>query len=1230
MNQHGYEHIFSDIWLTFKAVVTIANTTSVREIPYNYTSATDRQLLSYLLGDESVRMLDELKDLRVTGRSARLLMRNIGALLIHRRNPYLYQELLDSRVRRTRLLTQAFKDLDAIENSANGEKRVLAVVKSLRKLFGDFQAELERVPEFRKRLKRELGAILGAKNVLFDPFTLVSHATDATDWRLHLPVAVVTPDDEAQVAPLLHAIGKLGLSAIPRGAGTGLTGGAVPLRPDCVIINTENLDRIRGVREKQFQLDSGESVSAPVIEVEAGVITEKAMDFAGERGLVFATDPTSEWSCTVGGNIAENAGGKKAVRWGTCIDNLLEWTMAMPSGENRRVRRTDHRLRKIMPDDTVTYEVIDHTGERVREIVLKGTDIRKKGLWKDITNKALGGVPGLQKEGTDGVITSALFVLYPKYEQITTLCLEFFGPDMDEASRVIVELSRIFPLPKDDSEALLALEHFDDEYIKAIDYKVKAARTGIPKAVLLIDIAGHDKGSVQEGVKKVERLLEGHSNTLLFVARDVEEAKCYWADRKKLGAIARRTNAFKLNEDVVIPLDTLAEFARFVDGLNIEEERYSQLGFIDKIQGLFQQESFDDNGEQVAAKVASVGLLCTETSQILKEAGEKDLRSLAAIDGLRDSLQDLFHGYPGIVSAVDDLYRYVRNRRVVIATHMHAGDGNVHVNIPVLSNDQPMLSRADHVVDKVMEKVVSLGGVVSGEHGIGVTKLRYMDRERIAELSEYRKTVDPDGIMNPGKLEDFRVLDHIFTPSFNLLELEAHILRRAKIEELSKNVDFCIRCGKCKTDCCVFYPARGMFYHPRNKNLAIGSLIEALLYVAQRERSVDFELLRSLEDVADHCTICHKCLKPCPVDIDTGEVSVLERDILEARGYRHFSAVTKMTLEYLESRSPLVNKMFRNGVVRAGGAAIRTGNRLVQPLQSAESLSSFYPFRMLSSPVPRVPDETLRDMIPHCDPDQALVFEPRQEAVATVFYFPGCGSERLQSEISMASIHLLLETGVRVVLPPPFLCCGFPAYVNAQSDQHSKIVLRNTVILTQIREMLAYLDFDACVVSCGTCMEALGGMDTKGLFGGNIVDVAGFALRHGLKLDGSESCMYHAPCHDSLDGKALEKLAELGGFGNVTAVDHCCSEAGTLALSRPDITGSMLQRKRAAISEKKEETGESVILTNCPSCVQGLGRNRNLEVEPRHIAVAVAEKISGSAWKNHFKEQALKATAVRF
>jgi D-lactate dehydrogenase (cytochrome) len=76
-----------------------------------------------------------------------------------------------------------------------------------------------------------------------------------------------------------------------------------------------------------------------------------------------------------------------------------------------------------------------------------------------------------------------------------------------------------------------------------------------------------------------------------------------------------------------------------------------------------------------------------------------------------------------------------------------------------------MLERADQVIDRVMEKVIALGGVVSGEHGIGLTKLKYLEPERIAELAVYRHQVDPDGLMNPGKLEDIEALRHIFTPS---------------------------------------------------------------------------------------------------------------------------------------------------------------------------------------------------------------------------------------------------------------------------------------------------------------------------------------------------------------------------------------------------------------------------------------------------------------------------------
>jgi len=1201
-----------------------------REIPFNYTSADDHQALSLLLGPDIVNTLEDLRAKRVTGRSARLLMRFFGEILIHRRNPYLFQELVDSPSRRKRMFEKAEKDLAIIERNVGAETQVGEVVAASRQLLADFRQEVEGVPAQRKRIQRELGKVVGGQNVLFDPFSLVSHATDATDWRLHLPLAVVMPDKEEQVAPLLAAVGRLGLKAIPRGGGTGLTGGAIPLRPNCIVINSEKLDRIRGNEERQFQMKDGNIASAQVLTVEAGVVTEKAMEYASHRGLVFATDPTSSWASTIGGNIAENAGGKMTVRWGTCIDNLLGWNMAMPSGQRWKIRRTDHQLRKILPDDEVSFEVQDEQGQPVKRIELKGSEIRKKGLWKDITNKALKGVPGLQKEGTDGLITSAEFILYPQYEATRTLCLEFFGQDMDEASKVILDLSYAFPFPDQGEETLLALEHFDDEYVRAIHYQVKSTRAETPKAVLIIDVAGHTDEQARRGVEKIRAVLERYPNSQFFEARDKAEATRFWADRKKFGAIARRTNAFKLNEDIVIPLEMLAEFARFIDAVNVDEERYAQQQFLDRAAKLLGEPGAEEDAESFAAKAPLALALLDQARLALQRADEKTLRSLAVITHFQLELAELLRGFERFNASLDKAHQEVRDRRIVLATHMHAGDGNVHVNLPVLSNDRPMLDRSSEVIDIVMAKVVELGGVVSGEHGIGVTKLKYLEPDILDQLAAHRREVDPQGMMNPGKLEDLPVLEHLFTPSFNLLELEARILRHGQLEELAKKIAHCVRCGKCKPDCCMFHPSGSLFYHPRNKNLAIGSIIEALLYDAQREHSTQFELLRWLEEVSDHCTTCHKCLKPCPVDIDTGEVSMLERKILTDWGYKHTPVATQMTLNYLDNRSPLFNKVFRASVLRAGIKGQQIASALVKPLQPKKGPSKHYPLRLLKSSLPTVPAKTLRDVVANCEADQVLVFEPEGEAETTVFYFPGCGSERMVSTISMAVIHVLLAAKTRVVLPPPFLCCGFPLKANAKTEMHQHNELRVTILFNQIRDMFSHLDFDGVIVSCGTCREGLEELEASKLFGGRQVDIARYAMERGLKLEGESGYLYHAPCHDSLAGKAKDVLSKIGGFGEITAVPNCCSEAGTLSLSRPDITGEILERKKESLQAAVAESGPATILTNCPSCVQGLGRNRGIGVSPQHIAVALAEKLSGKDWQERFEAEAGRAVAFNF
>ena len=116
---------------------------------------------------------------------------------------------------------------------------------------------------------------------------------------------------------------------------------------------------------------------------------------------------------------------------------------------------------------------------------------------------------------------------------------------------------------------------------------------------------------------------------------------------------------------------------------------------------------------------------------------------------------------------------------------------------------------------------------------------------------------------------------------------------------------------------------------------------------------------------------------------------------------------------------------------------------------------------------------------------------------------------------------------------------------------------------------------------------------------------------------------------DSLDGKAAGVLMKLGGFDTITPVPHCCSEAGTLSLSRPGITDSMLHRKREEFVQVLNGAKQTV-LTNCPSCLQGLGRSRDLGIKPVHIVVELAEKHSGAGWKEKFLVQAASASAVSF
>jgi Fe-S oxidoreductase len=150
------------------------------------------------------------------------------------------------------------------------------------------------------------------------------------------------------------------------------------------------------------------------------------------------------------------------------------------------------------------------------------------------------------------------------------------------------------------------------------------------------------------------------------------------------------------------------------------------------------------------------------------------------------------------------------------------------------------------------------------------------------------------------------------------------------------------------------------------------------------------------------------------------------------------------------------------------------------------------------------------------------------------------------------------------------------------------------------------------------------------IFGCQLEDVSRFALRAGLRVPSGGRCLYHRPCHDSLDDGAAALLREYD-VAEVVSVPHCCSEAGTLALSRPDISFKMLVRKGDALRRAAADVPRGApILTNCPTCLQGLGRNAALGAAPRHLAVELAERAGGKDWLRSLRERARHAEVVNF
>ena len=743
-----------------------ADAPRLREIPYNYTSFSDREIVIRLLGAPMWQLLEELRAERRTGRSARMLFEVLGDIWVVERNPYLQDDLLDNP-RRQALLVDAMRHrLAEIEKrrqqsiaagaEADRDRKVAQLAEAAREAVDRFAAWFPETSALRKRALRVLARHTAKDNVAFDGLARVSHVTDATDWRVEYPFVVLYPDSEDEVRGLVEGLVELGLTIIPRGGGTGYTGGAIPLTARSAVINTEKLERLSTVERMALP---GNGVDAATIDAGAGVVTRRAMNAAEAAGLVFAVDPTSADASCIGGNVAVNAGGKKAVLWGTAVDNLVSWRMVTPDAEWLEVVRLDHNLGKVHDAPVATFELrwLDRRGRdvvRTETLSIPGATFRKAGLGKDVTDKYLGGLPGVQKEGCDGIITSARFVLHRMPPSARTVCLEFFGPAR-ESTPAIVEIKEYLDT-RPGGAVLAGLEHLDERYVKAVGYATKAKRHGRPRMVLLADIVGEAEDAVAKAASEVVRIanVRGAEG---FVAVSAEARRKFWLDRARTAAIAKHTNAFKLNEDVVIPLPRLGDYTDGVERINVEHSLANKLELCDAIDTFLAspllphawgpdsdvrppQELLEAKVEEARGLVREVRARWQDLVDRLHETFRplQDHSIVASWKAeLKRPLEEALAGraFAPLLSRVNEIHRDVLRRRLFVAMHMHAGDGNVHTNIPVNSDDYRMLQDANAAVHRIMRLARALGGVVSGEHGIGITKVEYLTDEELAPFA---------------------------------------------------------------------------------------------------------------------------------------------------------------------------------------------------------------------------------------------------------------------------------------------------------------------------------------------------------------------------------------------------------------------------------------------------------------------------------------------------------------
>src|SRR5689334_14663241 len=344
------------------------------------------------------------------------------------------------------------------------------------------------------QLLDELREIVGEENVLSDEDELLVYETDGLPQHKHLPCAVVFPNSTEETSDVLAVLHDRRVSFAPRGAGTGLSGGALAINRGVVV----ELARMR----KILEIDRENRTAR----VQTGLVNAQLSRAVAPFGLYYAPDPSSQPSCTIGGNIAENAGGIHCLKYGTTTDHVIA-------------------ARVVLSDGSIVDLDLSHPGY-------------------DLLGTFVG------SEGTFGIATEATVKLAPLPAAVRTLLADFL--DIDDASRAVSAIIAAGMLPA-------ALEMMDNAIIRAVEASVFTA--GLPtdaQAVLLVELDGIEAG-IDDDVEKAEAILRERGARSVRRATDEKERKKLWAARKgAFGAVGRLLPDVMI-QDAVVPRSRLPE-----------------------------------------------------------------------------------------------------------------------------------------------------------------------------------------------------------------------------------------------------------------------------------------------------------------------------------------------------------------------------------------------------------------------------------------------------------------------------------------------------------------------------------------------------------------------------------------------------------------------------------------------------------------------------------------------